>query len=278
MMTQSRTNASKSKKNPSDTVSNDETTRTADQRKPVLRELLPTTMFRETRNGDSTLPMQDDMGKPKRSRRGRRGYDCGKSSEERTGPLISNRHELSLALALPPFHEIDNGFVIPSVFNEKDSNVHSNKNEGATTIYYHLIGDPYKRDSNIEGAASLLVPAQLLGLVEDLHEKSAERALMTEKICRALWDQYSRRTTSQAAAACWREECIAEDTTDGRSELHTKASLLVKDEDGKGYSPVGPAHHIFPGTPKSALRRRWRTSEARRTQDDTPHQSSSGTA
>jgi hypothetical protein len=277
MMTQSSTNASKSEKNPSDTVRSEGTTHTADQRKPVLRKLLPTTMFRETRNGDSTLPMQDDMGE-RRRRRGRRGYDCGKPSEERTGPLTSNRRDLSLALAVPPFHEIDNGFVIPSVFKDMDSNVHSNKNEDATTIYYHLIGDPYKRDSSIEGAASLLVPAQLLGLVEDLHEKSAERALMTEKIRRALWDQYSRRTTSQAASACWREECIAGAMKDGRSGVHTEASLFVKDEDGKGYSPVGPAHYLFPGTPKSALRRRWRTSEAMRAQDDIPHQSSSGTA
>jgi hypothetical protein len=234
-------------------------------------------MSRGTRDGDSTLPKQDAMGEPKRTR-GRGGYDCGKPSEERTGPLLSNRRDLSLALAVAPFHEIDNGFVIPSVFKDMGSNVHSNKNEDATTIYYHLIGDPYKRDSNIDGAASLLVPAQLLGLVEDLHEKSAERALVTEKIRRALWDQYSRRTTSQAASACWIEECIAEDVKDGRSEVHTKASLVVKEEDGERYLGVGPDHYLFPGTPKSALRRRWRTTEATQAQGDIPHQISSGTA
>jgi hypothetical protein len=273
MMTQSSTNSSKGKKNPSNTVGSEGMARSADQPKPVLREILPKTMSRGTRDGDSTLPKQNATEEPKWTR-GRGGYDYGEPSAERTSASITDRRDLSLALALPPFHEIDRGLVIRSV----SSDTNSNKNEGATTIYYHLIGDPYKRDSNIEGAASLLVPAQLLGLVKDLHEKSAERALMTEKIRRALWDQYSRRMTSQPASACWREECIAGDMKDGKSEVHTEASLLVKDEDGKEYSPVGPAHYLFPGTPKSALRRRWRTSEPTRAQVDIPHQSSSGTA
>jgi hypothetical protein len=164
-MTQSSTNSSKGKKNPSNTVGSEGMARSADQPKPVLREILPKTMSRGTRDGDSTLPKQNATEEPKWTR-GRGGYDYGEPSAERTSASITDRRDLSLALALPPFHEIDRGLVIRSV----SSDTNSNKNEGATTIYYHLIGDPYKRDSNIEGAASLLVPAQLLGLVKDLHE------------------------------------------------------------------------------------------------------------
>lgn len=220
-------------------------------------------------NGNA--PSQEVTGKQSR---GRGAYDCGSPI---TGPVtFIDRRDLIRALSIQPNSTIDNGFVVPGVPTDMGTSIHRDKNDAETTMYYHLIGDPYKRDSTGSHATRLVVPMQLLNLVEGLHSKWPGRVGMESQIRKDLWDRCSKRASTQAASACWKEERAIEDSEDDEPRMCTEGSLWVKENYDSVYSQVGGGAYRFPGSPGSALRAWWRRPEATRGQNSAPYQTSNG--